>query len=65
MTKRYFAFVAGLRGAEGQIFDEMPFTGEGAKKVTYLFGPVVIDASETLDDCILKFKDKLDAPLSD
>lgn len=63
MTKRYFVFTAGLRGPEGQILNEMPSTGEGAKKVNYLFGPELI-THETLDECIFKFKDKLDVQSS-
>lgn len=59
MIKRYFVFAKDLRGPEGQIFhDYLPTTGEGKKKDEYLFGPVEIQ-DETLNECVLKFKDKL------
>jgi len=63
MTKRYFVFIPGLRGLEGQILNELPTTGEGTKKVNYLFGPELID-DETLDECIFKFKDRIDVQSS-
>lgn len=63
MTKRYFVFIQGMRNPEAQILYEMPFTGEGKKTVKYLFGPQEIGDHETLDECILKFKDKLNAQL--
>jgi hypothetical protein len=58
MTKRYFAFNQGLRGPEGQTFAEIPVNGNGKPQQSYLFGPVEV-GSESLDELILKFKDKL------
>jgi hypothetical protein len=58
MTKQYFAFIPGLRGPEGQIFNEIPVSGNGKRTQTYLFGPVEV-ADEKLDSLILKFKDQL------
>lgn len=58
-VKRYFAFIPGTRDPEGQIYEDyLPTTGEGKKKVNYLFGPIEIQ-NETLDECLTKFKDKV------
>ena len=56
---KFFAFIAGLKGPEGQIFDETPKDGSGKPKQVYLFGPEKIENDMTLDQAILKFKDKV------
>ena len=59
---KYFVFIKGLRGPEGQLLSELPVTGEGKDKQTYLFGPHKLkdgDENRNLDYLILKFKDKI------
>lgn len=55
---KYFAFINGLKGPEGQFFPEVPMSGEGKQKYKYLFGPVQVEDELTLNEAILKFKDK-------
>lgn len=57
--KRYFVVIPGLRGPEGQIWHELPQTGEGKKTVKCLFGPIEISASETIDSLMEGYRDKL------
>lgn len=57
--KRYFVIIPGLRGPEGQIWHELPHSGEGKKSVKCLFGPIEISASETIDSLMEGYRDKL------
>jgi hypothetical protein len=57
---KYFCFISGLRGPEGQILhSEVPKNGNGKPQQDYLFGPEPIEDSMSLNEAILKFKDRL------
>lgn len=64
MSDKYFVFINGLRGPEGQILNELPTDGNGKFSQQTLFQAKLTPDEEklSLDELILKFKDKVDGP---
>lgn len=60
---KYFVFIKGSRGPEGQILSEMPITGEGKSNQKFLYGPRELGTLEelcSLDSLIEKFREKVE-----
>lgn len=57
---KYFVWLSGMRGPEAQLWPEKPMNGNGKPTLTPLFEHELTseESALSLDDLILKFKDK-------